>query len=156
MAILGDRFGRVPLTIGQRRTRLQNNIRRFYEKLTFHSQWAKCVFSGILSLPTEKTWDTGPYLVPIIPLVTDLGQAASLAQKLQDAGYHVNPVFFPIVPREKERVRLVIHAENTAAQIDEIVDLIMGWSMERLAGQLGKPASLVPGDDIYQNAPFSD
>ncbi|KAJ5865154.1 uncharacterized protein N7529_007070 [Penicillium soppii] len=140
----------------ERRTRLQNNIRRFYEKLTCHSKWAKCVFGGILSLPTEKTWDTGPYLVPIIPLITDLGQAASLAQKLQDAGYQVNPVFFPIVPREKERVRLVMHADNTAAQIDEIVDLIMGWSMERLADQRRKPASLVSGGDIYQNTPFSD
>jgi hypothetical protein len=49
-----------------------------------------------------------------------------------------------------------MHADNTTAQIDEIVDLIMDWSMKRLAGQLGKPASLVCGGDIYQNTPFSD
>ncbi|KAJ5776443.1 uncharacterized protein N7511_001454 [Penicillium nucicola] len=140
----------------ERRIRLQNNTRRFYEKLTCHSEWAKCVFSGILSLPAEKTCNTGPYLAPIIPLITESGQAASLAQKLQDAGYQVNAVFFPIVPREKERVRVVMHADNTATQIDEVVDLIMGWSMTCLAGQLGKPAGRMSSPEIYQNAPFSD
>jgi hypothetical protein len=85
-----------------------------------------------------------------------LDKAASLARKLQEADYQVNPVFYPIVPREKERVRLVMHADNTAAQIDDIVDLIMSWSMERLAGPLGKPASLVYDRDMYQNTAFAD
>ncbi|KAJ5126159.1 hypothetical protein N7448_005470 [Penicillium atrosanguineum] len=140
----------------ERRTHLQNNIRHLYEKLTGHPEWAKYVFSGIISLPTEKTWRTGPFRAPIIPLVTELGQAASLAQRLQNAGYQVNPVFYPIVPRSKERVRLVMHADNTAAQIDEVVDLIMNWSRSRFTDQLGVSGRLVSDGDMYQNTAFSD
>lgn len=49
-----------------------------------------------------------------------------------------------------------MHADNTAAQIDDVVDLIMGWSMERLSGQLGESDSLVSDGDMYQNIAFSD
>jgi 8-amino-7-oxononanoate synthase len=144
------------LTREQRRTRLQNNIQRFYEKITGHSEWAKCVFGGILSLPTQKTWHTGSFQTPIIPLITELGQATKLTQKLHEAGYQVNSVFYPIVPRDKERVRLVIHADNTTAQIDEVVDLIMNWSRSRLADQLKRSNPLVSGEDMYQDMAFSD
>ncbi|KAJ6113864.1 hypothetical protein N7523_007181 [Penicillium sp. IBT 18751x] len=140
----------------ERRNRLQNNIRLFYEKLTGHPEWAKSTFGGILSLPTEKTWHMGPFQAPIIPLVTELGQAASLAQRLQSAGYQVNPVFYPIVPSSKERVRLVMHADNTAAQIEEVVDLIMDWSRSRLMAQRGESDRLVSSEDMYQNTAFSD
>ncbi|KAI2788222.1 hypothetical protein POX_e06235 [Penicillium oxalicum] len=140
----------------ERRLRLQNNLSNFYEKLTRHPTWAKCAFSGILSLPTEKVWRTGDFLTPIIPLVTEPGQASSLARKMQSAGYQVNPVFYPIVPRDKERVRLVMHADNTSAQIDEVVHLIMTWATSRLANQLQRSDRLVPEGDMYQNVAFSD
>ncbi|KAJ5297575.1 hypothetical protein N7508_007824 [Penicillium antarcticum] len=139
-----------------RRIRLHNNIRHFYETLTGHSEWAKCVFGGIISLHTEKTWDAESFNAPIIPLVTELGQAVSLAKKLQKSGYQVNPVFYPLVPRDKERVRLVIHADNTVAQIEGAVNVIMEWSSERSGGQFGKSASLVSDEDMYQNTAFSD
>lgn len=65
-------------------------------------------------------------------------------------------MFYPIVPRDKERVRLVIHADNTTAQIDEVVDLIMNWSRSRLADQLKRSNPLVSGEDMYQDMAFSD
>jgi hypothetical protein len=65
-------------------------------------------------------------------------------------------VFYPIVPQDKERVRLVMHADNTAPQIDEVVDLIMAWSREQFPDRLEKSASLVSDEDKHENTAFSD
>ncbi|GFF62458.1 8-amino-7-oxononanoate synthase [Aspergillus udagawae] len=135
-----------------RRIRLQNNIRRFHEGLTNHPEWPKFTQAGILRLPTEQTWGDGCFSAPIIPIITSVGQSAGLAEKLQEAGYWVNPVRYPIVPRDKERVRIVVHADNTDEQIDEVVDLIMIWAREyvRDSGTFQK------SDDLCENMAFSD
>ncbi|KAJ5670074.1 uncharacterized protein N7477_005437 [Penicillium maclennaniae] len=111
------------------------------------------IFSTAPAFPSLAAVKEG---TPIIPLVTEPGQAASLAQRLQSGEYQVNPVFYPIVPSSKERVRLVMHADNTAAQIDEAVDLIMDWSRSRLMAQVGESDRLVSSEDLYQNTAFSD
>ncbi|RNI29008.1 aminotransferase class I/II-fold pyridoxal phosphate-dependent enzyme [Rufibacter latericius] len=47
-----------------------------------------------------------------------------LAQHLQTAGFDVRPVFSPTVPTGKERLRLVLHAYNTPAQVQELCNLL--------------------------------
>ena len=88
--------------------------------------------SGVLSIPTEGTWASEFFHAPIIPLTTREGDANNLAHRLHQANYWVNPVHYPLVPEGKERVRLVLHADNTEAQIDDILRVMMEWSMERV------------------------
>ena len=40
-----------------------------------------------------------------------------LAAQLQDAGFLVRAVCYPTVPRDKERVRICVHAHNTSDEI---------------------------------------
>jgi 8-amino-7-oxononanoate synthase len=50
----------------------------------------------------------------------DVAQLKSISQKLQDDGLDVRPVFSPTVPAGKERLRLIVHAFNTEAEIDKL------------------------------------
>ncbi|PYI02048.1 PLP-dependent transferase [Aspergillus sclerotiicarbonarius CBS 121057] len=115
-----------------RRAQLQYNIAYFQEKLTTHPCWSMVKQHGVLSIPTEVTWASESFHAPIIPLNTRQGHAKSLARRLHQANYWVNPVHQPLVPKGKERVRLVLHADNTEAEIDEVLGLIMEWSMEQV------------------------
>lgn len=47
-----------------------------------------------------------------------------LTQTIQDAGFDVRPVFSPTVPAGKERLRLILHAFNTHAQVQELCNLL--------------------------------
>ncbi|PWY67642.1 PLP-dependent transferase [Aspergillus sclerotioniger CBS 115572] len=115
-----------------RRTRLQQNISYFHNKLTSHPHWSAIKQNGILTIPTEGTWATESFHAPIIPFNTRDGDANSLADRLHQAHYWVNPVHYPLVPKGQERVRLVLHADNTESQIDDILGVIMQWSMEQV------------------------
>ncbi|WP_210489223.1 aminotransferase class I/II-fold pyridoxal phosphate-dependent enzyme [Rufibacter aurantiacus] len=48
----------------------------------------------------------------------------TLANHIQAAGFDVRPVFSPTVPAGKERLRLVLHAYNTKAQVQELCNLL--------------------------------
>jgi 8-amino-7-oxononanoate synthase len=50
----------------------------------------------------------------------DVAKLKSISQKLQDDGLDVRPVFSPTVPAGKERLRLIVHAFNTEAEIDKL------------------------------------
>ncbi|RNI27349.1 8-amino-7-oxononanoate synthase [Rufibacter immobilis] len=50
----------------------------------------------------------------------DPGQLRKLALALQLEGFDVRPVFSPTVPEGKERLRLVLHAYNTTAQLEQL------------------------------------
>jgi 8-amino-7-oxononanoate synthase len=62
-----------------------------------------------------------PIQVVIVP-----GNAAvrKLAEQLQQAGLDIRPILYPTVPRGSERLRIVIHAFNTAAEIDQLTGLL--------------------------------
>lgn len=85
-------------------------------------------------MPTEPAWETQPFLSPIIALVTVQSEKAGiLRNKLDDASYLTNVVHFPVVPKGMDRVRLVVHANNTEKEIEGVVKLITEW----IAAELG-------------------
>ncbi len=62
-----------------------------------------------------------PIQVVVVP-----GNAAvrKLAEELQQAGLDIRPILYPTVPKGAERLRIVIHSFNTAAEIDMLTGLL--------------------------------
>lgn len=62
-----------------------------------------------------------PIQVVIVP-----GNAAvrKVAEQLQQAGLDIRPILYPTVPKGAERLRIVIHSFNTAAEIDMLTGLL--------------------------------
>ena len=57
--------------------------------------------------------------------VEDTAQLKPMALALQASGFDVRPVLSPTVPKGQERLRLIVHAYNTAAETDALVEAIM-------------------------------
>ncbi|HEV2355748.1 MAG TPA: aminotransferase class I/II-fold pyridoxal phosphate-dependent enzyme, partial [Puia sp.] len=51
--------------------------------------------------------------------------ARALATRLQAAGLDVRPILYPSVPRGTERLRIVIHAFNTAEEVDRLTTTLI-------------------------------
>ncbi|HSI91186.1 MAG TPA: aminotransferase class I/II-fold pyridoxal phosphate-dependent enzyme, partial [Adhaeribacter sp.] len=47
-----------------------------------------------------------------------------LAQKLQQNGFDVRPIFAPTVPQGQECLRIIVHAFNTTSEIDTLAQII--------------------------------
>jgi 8-amino-7-oxononanoate synthase len=50
----------------------------------------------------------------------------ALADKLQAAGLDIRPIMYPTVPKGSERLRIVLHAYNTTAEVDRLVGILGG------------------------------
>ena len=50
-----------------------------------------------------------------------------LAQHLWDKGFFVKPILHPTVPKEKERLRICLHAFNTEKEISDLINSIRTW-----------------------------
>ncbi|GAB1213879.1 hypothetical protein ATERTT37_003032 [Aspergillus terreus] len=87
---------------------------------------------GTIYLPTEDTWHVGPFRSPIVPVVPRPDLAVDLGKYLEQEKYWVNTVHYPIVPNKMDRVRIVLHADNTPEQIDHLVELIMEWATKQM------------------------
>lgn len=70
------------------------------------------------SLPFAKLDSNTSIQVVLIP-----GNEAArrVAQELQDSGLDVRAILYPTVPREKERLRIVLHAFNTPEQVTALI-----------------------------------
>ncbi|WEK34769.1 MAG: 8-amino-7-oxononanoate synthase [Candidatus Pseudobacter hemicellulosilyticus] len=73
------------------------------------------------SLRYEKLPSSTPIQVVIIP-----GNEAvkAVAEDLQQAGLDVRPILYPTVPKGLERLRIVLHAFNTEAELDKLILLL--------------------------------
>ncbi|KAF5583999.1 8-amino-7-oxononanoate synthase [Fusarium pseudocircinatum] len=69
--------------------------------------------------------------ITFIPVIAPYGGAAFLGQFLSKAKFRVLVVHFPVVPKDKERVRINLHADHTSDQILSLVDLILEWTQSR-------------------------
>lgn len=65
---------------------------------------------------------------PIIPIIAPHGKAATLGKLFSNAKFRVLVVHFPVVPKDKERVRINLHADHTSDQILSLVNLILEWT----------------------------
>jgi len=64
-------------------------------------------------------------LTPIIPmLIGDERECDRFSQVLKDEGFHVDAVKFPAVGIKQSRLRFIMNANHTKAQIDKLVDVL--------------------------------
>lgn len=69
----------------------------------------------------QRLGSTTPIQVVIVP---GNAEVRALAERLQRAGLDIRPILYPTVPKGAERLRIVIHAFNTAAEIDKLTGLL--------------------------------
>ncbi|MBS1627222.1 MAG: 8-amino-7-oxononanoate synthase [Bacteroidetes bacterium] len=62
---------------------------------------------------------------PIQVVIIEGNEAArSLAKKLQENNFDVRAILYPTVPKGKERLRIVLHAFNTANEVEQLINLL--------------------------------
>jgi 8-amino-7-oxononanoate synthase len=62
-----------------------------------------------------------PIQVVIVPGNEEVKRVAT---SLQDAGLDVRPILYPTVPRDSERLRIVLHAFNTEQELDRMIAML--------------------------------
>lgn len=63
-------------------------------------------------------------------LVPGNAEVSKLAEYLQENGYDVRPIKNPTVPAGSERLRIILHSYNTAAELDGLTRLLDGYGDE--------------------------
>ncbi|MBA9077780.1 aminotransferase class I/II-fold pyridoxal phosphate-dependent enzyme [Rufibacter quisquiliarum] len=91
------------------------DLANYYQSLTRNEKPVFGLFSG------KEAENASPIQAWQLP---DPVALRALAQHIQQAGFDVRPVFSPTVPAGKERLRLVLHAFNTQAQVQELWNLL--------------------------------
>ncbi|HSB47043.1 MAG TPA: glycine C-acetyltransferase [Candidatus Bilamarchaeum sp.] len=67
----------------------------------------------------ELGFDTGKSETPITPIMTyDTGKARRMSQRLYEEGVYALPIVFPMVAKDKARIRTMISAEHSKEQLD--------------------------------------
>jgi glycine C-acetyltransferase len=70
----------------------------------------------------ELGFDTGKSQTPIIPIIVgDSHKAKVLADKLYENGVFVVPIVFPMVAKDKSRIRVQMSAKLTREQLDAVI-----------------------------------
>jgi 8-amino-7-oxononanoate synthase len=72
-------------------------------------------------IPFAKLPGTSPIQVVLIP---GNERVRGVASVLQSAGLDVRPILYPTVPKETERLRVVLHAFNTEQEVQLLVRLL--------------------------------
>ena len=52
--------------------------------------------------------------------------------------YALRPIPFPVVPRGEDRIRVIVHARNTEAELDELVGRLVEWAWDFLARETAR------------------
>jgi len=77
-----------------------------------------CAEAG-LTLPTDRPG-------PILPvLLGDADRATRIAATLRDLGYLARAIRPPTVPPGTDRLRLVLHADHSSSEVDELLDVTL-------------------------------
>ena len=91
----------------ERRRRLWENQRYFVARLASH---------GMAPLATST---------PIVPVgIGDEEQCVGVATGLRSCGFHVDAIRFPAIAPGQSRLRFIMNAHHTRAQIDGVVDAL--------------------------------
>ncbi|RAK83816.1 aminotransferase [Aspergillus costaricaensis CBS 115574] len=124
----------------QRRQRLRANIKIFPQLILMHPWRQALSNSGVLKFPSIEKTKNVEVFVAIIPIITEQGQCHKLQQRLQEYSFRTHAVRYPAVPKEEERVRLMLHADNQPDEIRGFVRVLREWGWEMM--QVGaKPES---------------
>jgi glycine C-acetyltransferase len=77
----------------------------------------------LLDALQDAGFDTGNTETPIIPVMCGKSKAArDLADYLWAKGIFVLPIFYPMVPRDKARIRVQVCAKHTTEQLDRAAE----------------------------------
>ncbi len=81
----------------------------------------------------ELGFDIGASETPITPIMTyDSGKAREMSKKLFDEGVFALPIVFPMVAKDKARIRTMINADHSREDLDFAIEKI-----ERVGKELG-------------------
>jgi glycine C-acetyltransferase len=70
-------------------------------------------------------FDTGNSQTPIIPIMTgESRKAKDLSSKLYDKGIFVTPIVYPIVAKDKARIRVQMNAELERTDLDKAIEAL--------------------------------
>jgi hypothetical protein len=92
---------------------------------------ASSIPAHILTLPArlqqqQQQPSVAQPLTPIIPLLTP--RARALSARLLAHGLNARPISWPTVPKGMVRVRVCLHAGNTQAEIDALINASIAWA----------------------------
>ncbi|WP_298302110.1 8-amino-7-oxononanoate synthase [Hydrotalea sp.] len=73
-------------------------------------------------LPCQKLTSTTPIQGLVIP---GNEQVRRIAENLQKNGLAVRPILYPTVPKNAERLRIILHSFNTAEQLHQLLQLLI-------------------------------
>lgn len=107
-------------------------MKHFFKTITSNAIWEEATKRGILFVPLSEDWDEQPFLTHIVPIWTRQRYSYWLVFHLHFFKCCAFPVEYPTVPKGQGRVRLAFHANNTASQIDELVNAICEWAQEMM------------------------
>ena len=72
---------------------------------------------------TAAGFDIVPGVHPIVPIMLyDAKLSQEFANKMLDEGIYVIGFFFPVVPREKARIRVQVSAAHTQQHLDKAIE----------------------------------
>ncbi len=75
----------------------------------------------VAEIAYEKLPSNTPIQIIMIPGNT---AARNVADTLQESGLDVRAILYPTVPRDKERLRIVLHAFNTEEELDRLAEVL--------------------------------
>lgn len=76
---------------------------------------------------------------PIVPVwIGDEADCLQASQRLDDAGFHVDAIVFPAVPRNQSRLRFSMNANHTKKQIDRLLGVMAELQSSIAADALNK------------------
>lgn len=78
-------------------------------------------------------WRSKPFVTHVVPVMTRQRYTAYLCWHLQLAGFSCFPIDYPVVPRGMNRLRVVLHAHNTNAEVEGLAAALCEWAAEMLA-----------------------
>lgn len=101
-------------------------IRASYETFPFMQEERSQLQQFItLFQSSELAYEKLPSQTPIqVVMVPGNTEARKVAESLQQAGLDVRAILYPTVPKEKERLRIVLHSFNTEDEAKKLVSLL--------------------------------
>lgn len=120
---------------------------KFYlDTLTTHPTYKKANAKGLLRIPIheEEDWHEEPFITHICPIWTRAKHAYYLSFHLVSDGINGTPIVFPIVGRGEDRVRLIMHADNTEEEVKKLVGSICAWAEEMMEIEASSDKNKMP------------
>jgi 8-amino-7-oxononanoate synthase len=89
------------------------------QKERLHLEMLITLFQSF-ALPFQKLLSYTPVQAVIIPGNENV---KAMSAKIQQAGFDIRPVLYPTVPKGSERLRIVLHAFNTAEELNGLIKM---------------------------------